>query len=101
MTATIPAVYANGVFRPLQVPALQDGTPVELTVCTEIQPRREVVAVKTGPLSDDDLIKAIQATKTLKELFALMAQQSPENGDYDVDRRLAESRGYVGEWPPQ
>ncbi len=61
MTMTIRAVYTGGVLRPVQPLALAEGETVEVTVAPT------ATAPTTTPVSEDDIIRRIQACKTYHE----------------------------------
>jgi predicted DNA-binding antitoxin AbrB/MazE fold protein len=46
---TIPAKYENGVFRPLEVVEMQEGTVVEVLVPAERKPTSERRSIKDLP----------------------------------------------------
>jgi predicted DNA-binding antitoxin AbrB/MazE fold protein len=84
---TIPAVFSNGVFQPTQPPALDEGTPVNLTVSTVVQPT---------PPTEEELRARIRAAKTWKEFMTVRDGVSTENGDYDIEAWIAETRAQYG-----
>ena len=46
---TIPAKYENGVFRPLEIVQMKEGTVVEVLVPAEQEPARKRRSVKALP----------------------------------------------------
>jgi predicted DNA-binding antitoxin AbrB/MazE fold protein len=46
---TIPAKYENGVFRPLEIVQMKEGTVVEVLVPAEQEPARKRRSVKDLP----------------------------------------------------
>jgi predicted DNA-binding antitoxin AbrB/MazE fold protein len=46
---TIPAKYENGVFRPLEIVQMKEGTVVEVLVPAEQEPVRERRSIKDLP----------------------------------------------------
>lgn len=46
---TIPAKYENGVFRPLEIVQMKEGTVVEVLVPAEQEPERKRRSVKELP----------------------------------------------------
>src|SRR6476660_9265094 len=82
MTTRVTAVYENGLRRPTTPLPLADGQTVQLTV--EAQP---------GSLlpSEDEVIRRIDAAKTLDELFAVL-NAAPEDNNDDLCEALTETR---------
>jgi predicted DNA-binding antitoxin AbrB/MazE fold protein len=46
---TIPAKYENGVFRPLEIVQMKEGTVVEVLVPAEREPARKPRSIKDLP----------------------------------------------------
>ena len=46
---TIPAKYENGVFRPLEIVQMKEGTVVEVLVPAEQEPERKRRSIKDLP----------------------------------------------------
>lgn len=46
---TIPAKYENGVFRPLEIVQMKEGTVVEVLVPAEQEPERKRRSIKELP----------------------------------------------------
>jgi predicted DNA-binding antitoxin AbrB/MazE fold protein len=46
---TIPAKYENGVFRPLEIVQMKEGTVVEVLVAAEQEPERKRRSIKDLP----------------------------------------------------
>ena len=46
---TIPAKYENGVFRPLEIVRMKEGTVVEVLVPSEQEPARKRRSIKDLP----------------------------------------------------
>ena len=86
MTTRVTAVYENGLLRPTTPLPLADGQTVQLTV--EAQP---------GSLlpSEDEVIRRIDAAKTLDELFAVLNAAPEDNittGSANENRRRTGER---------
>jgi predicted DNA-binding antitoxin AbrB/MazE fold protein len=68
---TIPAKYENGVFRPLQDVAIQEGTVVEVHVPAESERPRKRRSIKDLPLygmwaDRDDITDGISYVNALR-----------------------------------
>ena len=78
MTATVPAVYSGGVFRPTGPVALADGTPVELTVAPAPPP--------------EELARRAALVQSLEEMWAAAAAEVADEPDDGFDLREALNR---------
>ncbi|MBX9582861.1 MAG: antitoxin family protein [Gemmataceae bacterium] len=90
MAVTTPAVYENGVLRPIRPLDLKDGELVQLTV-SPAPPRP----------SDEEIVAMMKAAKTPEELFAIAntyMRDQPEDG-YDYLEALNENRRRDGARP--
>jgi predicted DNA-binding antitoxin AbrB/MazE fold protein len=68
---TIPAKYANGVFRPLEDVAIREGTVVEVHVPAETDPPRKRRSIKDLPFygmwaDRDDITDGVGYVNTLR-----------------------------------
>ena len=68
---TIPAKYENGVFRPLEVVAIKEGTVVEVHVPAGSEPARKRQSIKDLPFygmwaDRDDIIDGVSYVNTLR-----------------------------------
>jgi predicted DNA-binding antitoxin AbrB/MazE fold protein len=68
---TIPARYENGVFRPLEVVAIEDGTLVEVRVPAGAEPVRKRRSIKDLPFygmwaDRDDIIDGVNYVNALR-----------------------------------
>lgn len=88
---TIRAVYTGGVLRPVQPLALKEGETVDVTVA----PAATVSA--TRPLSDEEIIRRIQACKSYQEWLEVTKLLPPDDGGYDIVNALDENRQWSGE----
>lgn len=86
MTTTVRAVYQNGVLRPDRPLPLADGETVEVTVAP-------------APTDEDDVIRRVQAAKSLDEFLDVLKSLPPDDGGYDVLVALNENRIWSGERP--
>lgn len=91
MTMTIQAVYAGGVLRPVQPLALEEGQTVEVTVA----PATTVPATK--PISEEEIIRRIQACKTYQEWLEVTKLLPSDDGGYDIVKALDANRRWSGE----
>jgi predicted DNA-binding antitoxin AbrB/MazE fold protein len=92
MTITI-RVYTGGVLRPVQPLALAEGETVEVTVAPA------ATAPALTPVSEDDIIRRIQASKTYHEWLEFTKLLPPDDGGYDIVKALDENRRWSGERP--
>jgi len=88
MTMTVRAVYLGGVLRPLQPLALTEGETVEVTVAP------------APPVSEEEIIRRIQACQTYREWLEVTKLLPPDDGGYDIVKALDENRRWSGERPP-
>jgi predicted DNA-binding antitoxin AbrB/MazE fold protein len=86
MTTTVQAVYTEGVLRPVQPLALAEGETVEVTISQ--------AAVS---MSEEEIIRRIQACKTYREWLEVTKLLPPDDGDYDIVKALDENRRWSGE----
>src|SRR5258708_92021 len=93
MTITVRAVYAGGVLRPVQPLALAEGQTVEVTIAAG----KMVAARET--VSEEAVIRRIQACKTYQEGVEVMKLLPAEDGAYDIVKALDDNRGWSGERP--
>src|SRR5438552_18389479 len=93
MNMTIRAVYTGGVLRPVQPLALAEGETVEVTVTPA------ATASTTTPVSENDIIRRIQACKTYHEWLEVTKLLPPDDGGYDIVKALDENRRWSGERP--
>jgi predicted DNA-binding antitoxin AbrB/MazE fold protein len=87
VTVTTPAVYENGVLRPVRLLDLKDGELVQVTVSPP--PPRP---------SDEEIVAMMKAAKSLDELFAIAntyMNDQPADG-YDFLEALNENRRREG-----
>jgi hypothetical protein len=68
---TIPAKYENGVFRPLEALAIEEGTVVEVHVPAGSEPVRQRRSIKDLPFfgmwaDRDDIIDGVSYVNTLR-----------------------------------
>ena len=89
MTTTVQAVYSGGVLRPVQPLALAEGETVEVTIASPVP----------SPLSEEEIIKRIQACRSYHEWLELTKLLPPDDGDYDIVKALNENRRWSGERP--
>jgi predicted DNA-binding antitoxin AbrB/MazE fold protein len=89
MTTTILAVYENGVLRPTQPLPLAEGATVEVTVTSP--------SPAPPPADEGDILRRMEAAKSLEELFALANQLPPAADGYDLCQALNENRRLNGE----
>jgi predicted DNA-binding antitoxin AbrB/MazE fold protein len=90
MTTTVRAVYSGGVLRPVHPLALAEGETVDVTVAP---------APATTPLSENEIIRRIQACKTYHEWLEVTKLLPPDDGGYDIVQALDENRRWSGERP--
>lgn len=90
MTTTVRAVYTGGVLRPVHPLALAEGETVNVTV---------MPATAEPAMSEDEIIRRIQACKTYHEWLEVTKLLPPDDGDYDIVRALDENRRWSGERP--
>jgi predicted DNA-binding antitoxin AbrB/MazE fold protein len=93
VTIKIQAVYADGVLRPIQPLALEEGQTFEVTVNTA----SPVPAAK--PISEEEIIRRIQACKTYQEWLEVTKLLPSDDGGYDVVKALDANRRWSGERP--
>ena len=91
MTTTVRAVYQDGVLRPERPLPLAEGTAVELTVAT--------AEPATAPVDEEDVLRRMDAAKSLRELFALYESLPPPADGYDLCEALNANRRAAGEPP--
>jgi predicted DNA-binding antitoxin AbrB/MazE fold protein len=90
MTTTVRAVYSGGVLRPVQPLALAEGTTVDVTVAT---------ASVASQLSEDEIVRRIQACKSYHEWLEVTKLLPPDDGGYDIVQALDENRRWSGDRP--
>jgi predicted DNA-binding antitoxin AbrB/MazE fold protein len=90
MTTTVRAVYSGGVLRPFQPLALAEGTTVDVTVAT---------ASVDSQLSEDEIVRRIQACKSYHEWLEVTKLLPPDDGGYDIVQALDENRRWSGDRP--
>ena len=93
MTMTIRAVYTGGVLRPVQPLALAEGATVEVTVAPA------ATAPATTPVSEEEIIRRIQACKTYQEWLEVTKLLPADDGGYDIVKALDENRRWSGARP--
>lgn len=93
MTMTIRAVYTGGVLRPVQPLALAEGETVEVTVGPASTGPRNT------PVSEEEIIRRIQACTTYHEWLEVTRLLPPDDGGYDIVKALDENRRWSGERP--
>ena len=93
MTTNIQAVYEGGILRPLSPLPLAEGETVDLTVAS-----RSATPAAT-PLSEDEIIRRIDACKTVHEWIEVTTLLPPDDGGYDIVKSLDENRRWLGERP--
>ena len=86
MTMTVEAVYAGGVLRPVQPLALAEGETVQVTIAPAS------TTATTGPVSEEEIIRRIQACKTYGEWLEVTKLLPPDDGGYDIVKALGENR---------
>jgi predicted DNA-binding antitoxin AbrB/MazE fold protein len=89
MTMTIQAVFAGGVLRPVEPLTLAEGQTVELTI--EAGPHQ--------PLSEEEVIRRIQACQNYQEWLAVTKTLPTDDGGYDIVKALDENRSWSGDRP--
>jgi predicted DNA-binding antitoxin AbrB/MazE fold protein len=93
VTITTQAVYAGGVLRPVQPLGLEEGQTVEVTVV----PASAVPTTK--PISEEEIIRRIQACKTYQEWLEVTKLLPSDDGGYDIVKALDANRRWSGELP--
>jgi len=88
---TISAVYEGGVFRPTEKFDLAEGAEVRLTVFSP----PESGLPEPAP-ADAELIRRLQACRSIDEWATLMATQSEDDEGYDIIGLLNENRKFSG-----
>jgi predicted DNA-binding antitoxin AbrB/MazE fold protein len=91
MTMTIRAVYIGGVLRPVQPLTLAEGDTVEITVTPA------ATAPTSIPVSEDEIIRRIQASKTYQEWLEVTKLLPADDGGYNIVKALDENRRWSGE----
>jgi predicted DNA-binding antitoxin AbrB/MazE fold protein len=94
MTVTIQAVYAGGVFHPIQPLALADGETVELTISSTSPPGP---SLRPMTPEEEDYVRRVKATGSLEELLAVIETAPPLPEGYDLTQALNENRRATGE----
>jgi predicted DNA-binding antitoxin AbrB/MazE fold protein len=89
MTITVRATYEGGMLRPAQPLQLAEGESVDLTIAP----------VPSAPISDEEFLRRIAATKTYSEMLKVMDLLPPDDGSYDIIKALDENRRWSGERP--
>jgi predicted DNA-binding antitoxin AbrB/MazE fold protein len=88
VTTTVRAIYSGGVLRPVQPLALAEGATVDVTVAT---------ASATSQLSEDEIVRRIQACKSYHEWLEVTKLLPADDGGYDIVQALDENRRWSGE----
>jgi predicted DNA-binding antitoxin AbrB/MazE fold protein len=91
MTMTVRAIFVGGVLRPVQPLALAEGDSVEITVTPAAS------AFPSIPVSEDEIIRRIQASKTYQEWLEVTKLLPADDGGYDIVKALNENRRWSGE----
>jgi predicted DNA-binding antitoxin AbrB/MazE fold protein len=94
MTFTIQAVYAGGVFHPIQPLALADGETVELTISStkSLGPN-----LRPPTPEEEDYSRRIKAARSLEEMLTTLESAPPLPEGYDLSQALNENRRDTGE----
>ena len=90
---TIRAIYTGGVLRPVQPLALAEGQAVDVTVAPA------GTAPATPPLTEEELVRRIQACKTYQEWLEVTKLLPADDGGYDIVKALDDNRRWSGERP--
>src|SRR5438874_12306331 len=93
MTTTLRAVYTGGVLRPEQPLSLPDGQVVEVTISAAN------AAPAPSAMSEDEIIRQIEACKSYHDWFELTKLFPADDGGYDIVKALDDNRRWSGELP--
>lgn len=91
MTATIRAIYENGVLRPERALPLADGQAVDVTVAT-VQAPEQVI-------SEGEVSRRISSAKTIEEWIEATKLLPSDDGGYDIVDALNANRIWSGDRP--
>ncbi len=93
MTISVRAVYSGGVLHPIQPLPLEEGETVEVTVAPA------ATSPTSTPISEEEIIRRIQACKTYSEWVEVTKLLPGDDGGYDIVEALDENRRWSGERP--
>jgi predicted DNA-binding antitoxin AbrB/MazE fold protein len=94
MTITVRAIFENGVFRPLEPLALEEGQRVAVTIVTSGPDER---AMKAASPEEQNYAMRLRNARCLVELFAVMADAPSLPEHYDLCAALNANREATGE----
>jgi predicted DNA-binding antitoxin AbrB/MazE fold protein len=94
MTITVRAIFENGVFRPLEPLALEEGQRVAVTIVTS---EPDEPAMKAASPKEQNYAMRLRHARSLEELFAVMADAPRLPEHYDLCAALNANREAAGE----
>jgi predicted DNA-binding antitoxin AbrB/MazE fold protein len=94
VTITVRAIFENGVFRPLEPLALEEGQRVAVTIVTS---EPDEPAMKAASPEEQSYAMRLRQARSLEELFAVIADAPRLPEHYDLCAALNANRHATGE----